>query len=79
MDLFLGQNIPFRLARRYPFDSKEQLACSATLKHYIKIGSIKELPLETTDGLKSTFFPIPKKGTNKMHGCIDFCMPIPHI
>ena len=64
-------NLPFDSASRYPVLSKEQLGCSATLEHYIKIGSIKELPPETTDGLWSTFFPVPKKRTDKMRGCID--------
>ena len=44
-------NLPFDSASTYPVLSKEQLACSATLEHYIKIGSVKELPPETTDGL----------------------------
>ena len=57
---------------------KEQLACAAYLEHYIKIGSVKELPLETTDSL-STFFPVPKKGTDKMRGCIDLRRPNQHI
>ena len=64
-------NLPFDSASRYPVLNKERLACSATLEHYIKIGWVKELPPETTNGLYSTFFPIPKKGTDKMHGCID--------
>ena len=28
-------------------------------------------PPETSDGLWSTFFPVPKKGTDKMQGCVD--------
>ena len=60
---------------RYPVLSKERLACLATLEYYIKIGSVKELPPETTDGLWSTFFPVPKKGTYKMPGCIDLRRP----
>jgi hypothetical protein len=72
-------NLPFDSASRYPVLSKERLACSATLEHYIKIGSFKELPPETTDGLWSTFFPVPKKGTDKMRGCIDLRRPNQHI
>ena len=64
-------NLPFDFATRYPTGSKERLACSATLEHHIKIGSVQELPLETFNGLRSTFFPIPKKGTGKMRGCVD--------
>ena len=64
-------NLPFDSATRYPVGSKERLACSATLEHYIKIGSVEELPPETSDGLWSTFFPVPKKGTGEMQGCID--------
>jgi hypothetical protein len=72
-------NLPFDFATRYPVGSKERLACSATLEHYIKIGSVQELPPETSDDLWSTFFPIPKKGTDKMRGCIDLRRPNEHI
>ena len=72
-------NLLFDSATRYPVGSKERLACLATLEHYIKIGSVKELPSETSDGLWSTFFPIPKKGTDKMRGCIDLRRPSEHI
>ena len=44
-------NLPFDSTSMYPVLRKERLACSATLEHYIKIGSVKELPPETTDGL----------------------------
>ena len=71
--------LPFDSASSYPVHSKERLACSATLKHYFEISSVKELPLEVTDGLWSTFFPVPKKGTNKMRGCIDLCRLNQHI
>ena len=64
-------NLPFDSAARYLVGSKERLACSATLEHYIKIGSVQELPPETSDGLWSTFFLLPKKGTNKMRDCVD--------
>ena len=33
-------NLPFDSATKYPTGSKEQLACSATMEHYIKIGSV---------------------------------------
>ena len=64
MDL-VPTNLPFDFASTYRVDNKERLACSATLKHYIKIGLVKELPSETFDGLWSTFFLVSKKGTNK--------------
>ena len=68
-------NLPFDCATRYPVGSEERLACSATLEHYLKIGSVQELPLETSDGLWSTFFPVPKKGTDKMRGRVDLRKP----
>ena len=70
--------LPFDSTTRYPVGSQEQLACSATLEHYIKIGSVQELPPETSDGLWSTFFPVLKKGTDKMRGCIDLRRPDEH-
>ena len=47
------------------------MACTKTLQHYIAIGSVRPLPSDTQDGLWSTFFPVPKKGTDKMWGCVD--------
>ena len=44
-------NLPFDFASKYLVLSKERLACSTTLEHYIKIGFVKELPPETTNGL----------------------------
>ena len=55
------------------------MACLATLEHYIKIGSVEELPPETSDGLWSTFFLVLKKDTSKMRGCIDLCKRNEHI
>ena len=51
LDLSRECNLPFDFATRYLVGSKERLACSATLKHYLKIGSVEELPPETSDGL----------------------------
>ena len=79
-------NLPFDSTTKYSFRSKEQLTCSATLEHYIKIGSVQELPPETSGGLWSTCFPVPKKGddnffpilkkgTDKMRGCVDLMKP----
>ena len=56
---------------RFPPGSKERLACTKTLQHYLTIGSVRPLPSDTQDGLWSTFFPVPKKGTDKMRGCVD--------
>ena len=68
-------NRPFASAITYPVGSKKRLACSATLEHYLKIGSVQELPPETSDGHWSTFFPVLKKGTDKMRGCVDLRQP----
>ena len=68
-------NLPFDSTTRYQVGSKERLACSATLEHYIKIGSVKELLAETSDGLWSAFFPVRKEGIGKMQGCVDLCKP----
>ena len=47
------------------------MACSKTLQHYLDIRSVRRLPPETSDGLWTTLFPVPKKGADKMRGCID--------
>ena len=65
------ENTPFDSALRFPPGSKERLACTKTLQHYLTIGSVRPLPSDTRDGLWSTFFPVPKKGTDKMRGCVD--------
>ena len=70
-DSIPSHNLPFDSAARYRPDSKERQACSKTLAHYLEIGSVMPLPVNTTDGLWSTFFPVPKKGTDKMRGCLD--------
>ena len=72
---FFECNLPFDFATRYRVGSKERLACSGTLEHYSKISSVQELSPETFDGLWSTFFPVPKKGTGKMRGCVDLRKP----
>ena len=65
-------NLPFDSATRYLVGSKERLACSATLEHYIKISSVQELPPETSSSLLSTCLPVPKKGTDR---CADASIP----
>ena len=67
----LPDNKPFDLAWRFKPDSKERVACSTILQHYLDIGSVRILSPDTTDGHWSTFFPVPKKGTDKMRGCVD--------
>ena len=68
-------NLPFDSATTYPIGSEERWACSATLEHYLEIGSVLELPPKTSDGLWSRFFLILKKGTGKMRGCVDLRKP----
>ena len=75
LDLSPECNLLFDSATKYLVGSKERLAYSATLEHYLKIGLVEELPLETSDGLWSTFFPMLKKGTDKMQGCVDLRKP----
>ena len=69
------ENKPFDSALCFPPGSKERVACTKTLQHYLAIGSVRPLPADTTDGLWSTFFPVPKKGTGKMRGCVDLRKP----
>ena len=46
-----------------------------TLQHYLDIQSVLKLPPETLDGLWLTFFPVPKKGIDKMRGFVDLRRP----
>ena len=71
-----------------PFDSAKSLtgrptdleACRKTLQHYLDIGSVQALPDQSsTDGVWSAFFPVPKKGTDKMRGCIDLNTINPYL
>ena len=64
-------NTPFDSATRLQPGSPELEACRKTLQHYIDIGAVEELSSETKDGLWSSFFPVAKKNTNKMRGCLD--------
>ena len=48
-------NLPLNFATRYLADNKTQLASSATLKHYVKIGCVKKLPLKTPSMASSQF------------------------
>ena len=74
-----GTYKPFDSARRYRVDSKERQSCSKTLQHYLDIGAVEVLPPDTQDGLWHTFFPVPKKGTDKVRGCIDLRKVNQHI
>ena len=45
---------------------------AARLSHYLEIGSVVPLAnQDDTSGVCSTFFPVAKKGTDKLRGCID--------
>ena len=68
-------SLPFDSTTRYSVGSKERLEYSTTLEHYLKIRSVQELSPETSSSLWSTFFPVPKKGTGKMRGCVDLRKP----
>ena len=65
-------NRPFDSAISLRSRSKEFEGCSKTLQHYLEIGSVvPSLNQDETDGVWSTFFPVAKKGTDKLRGCID--------
>ena len=74
-----GTNKPFDSALRYRVGSKERQSCSQTLQHYLDIGAVEILPPDTQGGLWHTFFPVPKKGTDKVRGCIDLRKVNQHI
>ena len=65
------ENRPYDSAARLPPRSAELEACSATLQHYLEAAAVEELPADTEGGLWSTFFPVAKKNTTKMRGCLD--------
>ena len=65
------ENRPYDSAARLPPRSAELEACSATLQHYLEAAAAQELPADTEGGLWSTFFPVAKKNTTKMRGCLD--------
>ena len=56
----------------------ELQACRDTLAHYLEIGSVRALPDQSdSTGVWLSFFPVAKKGTSKMRGCLvglnQFC------
>ena len=58
----------------------ESQACRDTLKHYLEIGSIRGLLDQAdTTGVWMSFFPVAKKGTSKMRGCMDARYPNQHL
>ena len=69
-------NQPFDSARSLAGKPKELQSCRDTLQHYLAIGSVRPL-LDRSDtrGVWSAFFPVPKKGTDKMRGCVDLRKP----
>ena len=66
-------------AENRPFDSTRDLigqpASSKhpgrTLKYYLEIGAVVRISDNQVSGVWSTFFPVPKKNTTKVWGCID--------
>ena len=71
-----------------PFDSALSLqgrtsdleACRKTLQHYISIGAVVQLEDQSdTTGVWSSFFPVPKKGTDKVRGCINLTTINPYL
>ena len=59
---------------------KELQSCRDTLQHYLAIGSIRPLKEQSdTRGVWSAFLPVPKKGTDKMRGCIDLNTINPYL
>ena len=71
-----------------PFDSAlglqgrqlELQACRDTISHYLEIGSIRALLDQAdTTGVWMSFFPVAKKGTAKMRGCMDARYPNQHL
>ena len=92
-DRILHQGIPLEfldgqpLAENPPFDSARNLigrpseleAFSKTLKYYLEIGAVVRIPDYKVSGLWSTFFPVPKKNTTKVRGCIDLHLLNHHL
>ena len=67
-------DVGFDLATRYQVSSTGQLACSATLRHYTKIGSLKELATHQRPlALEPTFLLILKKDGDKIQGFANLC------
>ena len=78
----LSFNQPFDSARSQAGKPKELKACRDTLQHYINIGSVCPLQDQTdTRDVWSDFFPVPKKGTDKMRGVHrpDHDQPLPQV
>ena len=55
------KNTPFDSALRFPPGSKERVACTKTLQHYLAIGSVRPLPADTTDAVSYTHLTLPTK------------------
>ena len=65
------ENRPYDSAAQLSPRSPELEACTATLQHYLESAAVEELPADTEGGLWSTFFPVAKKNTAKVRGCLD--------
>ena len=65
-------NLPFDSAQSLKGRQLELEACRETLLHYLDIGSVRPITDQSDcSGVWSSFFPVAKKGTAKMRGCID--------
>ena len=49
----------------------ELKACRKTLEYYLEIGAVVRISDDEVGGLWATFFPVSKKNTTKVWGCID--------
>ena len=73
-------NHPFDSATSLQSRTREFEGCSKTLHYYLEIGSVVPLSNRSeTDGAWSTFFPVAKKGTGKLRGCIDLRTINPYL
>ena len=73
-------NHPFDSATSLQSRTREFEGCSKTLQYYLEIGSVVPLSNQSeTDGVWSTFFPVAKKGTGKLRGCIDLRTINPYL
>ena len=92
-DRILRQGIPLEFldgqppAENRPVDStcnligrpSELKACRKTLEYYLEIGAVVCISDSELSGLWSAFFPVPKKNTTKVRGCIDLHLLNHHL
>ena len=65
------ENRPYDSAAQQSPRSPELEAYTTTLQHYLESAAVEELPADPEGGLWSTFFPVAKKNTAKVRGCLD--------